>query len=337
MMRAKLDKELEKSNTRGRGDVLRKVGWGLKFIGPEKKSLNTKPSPLAASKSKLRPSSEARPRKRALLIGVSYKKQKHELKGTINDVKKMKNWLIHNFDFKQENILILTDEPEPELIPTKKNIQNCMKWFMESCQAHDSLVFYFSGHGLRQPDFDGDELDGFDETICPVDFMEAGMIFDNEIFLTIVQPLPKDAKLHAIVDACHSGSILDLSFVYNRERKIWEYNVPPSVPIKQTNGGLAITISACRDDQVAADTDAFSADSTMSGALTYTLTSIMKDRQEITYGDLLDTIYRSIEAADQQGCLAYRVLKRMLNARLLQKPQLLSSEPFDVYQTYFVL
>ena len=86
---------------------------------------------------------------------------------------------------------------------------------MKDNQCGDSLVFYFSGHGLRQPDFFDDERDGFDETICPLDFRTAGMIIDNEINDTIVRPLVKGVKLHAIVDACHSGTILDLPHVYN--------------------------------------------------------------------------------------------------------------------------
>lgn len=89
---------------------------------------------------------------------------------------------------------------------------------MEGSESGDSLVFYFSGHGLRQPDFNNDERDGFDETICPVDFMQEGMILDNDINSTIVWPLKEGVTLHAIVDACHSGTILDLEHVYNRER-----------------------------------------------------------------------------------------------------------------------
>lgn len=103
-------------------------------------------------------------------------------------------------------------------MPTKKNIQNGLKWLVEGCTGGDNLVFYFSGHGLRQPDFDMDELDGYDETICPVDFMEEGMITDNEINATIVSPLKNGVTLHAIVDACHSGTILDLAYVYDRDR-----------------------------------------------------------------------------------------------------------------------
>lgn len=96
-----------------------------------------------------------------------------------------------------------------------------MKWLVEDNQPGDSLVFYFSGHGLRQPDFNNDELDGFDETICPVDFVQEGMIFDNDINITIVRPLKQGVTLHAIVDACHSGTVLDLQYVYDQKRLVY--------------------------------------------------------------------------------------------------------------------
>lgn len=89
-----------------------------------------------------------------------------------------------------------------------------MRWLVEGVQRGDSLVFYFSGHGSNVPDFCNDEVDGFNETLCPVDYRTAGMIIDDEINATIVRPLPKGAYLHAIVDACHSGTILDLQHVY---------------------------------------------------------------------------------------------------------------------------
>jgi hypothetical protein len=38
-------------------------------------------------------------------------------------------------------------------------------------------------------------------------------ILNDEINATIIGPLPFGAKLHAIIDACHSGNVLDLSFV----------------------------------------------------------------------------------------------------------------------------
>lgn len=86
---------------------------------------------------------------------------------------------------------------------------------MSGIQSGDSLVFYFSGHGKRQRDHKRDEIDGFDETICPMDFEKRGMILDNDINDAIVRPLTQNVTLHAIVDSCHSGTVLDLPCVFN--------------------------------------------------------------------------------------------------------------------------
>ncbi|GMI88353.1 hypothetical protein HRI_002504600 [Hibiscus trionum] len=276
--------------------------------------------------------------KRAVLCGVSYKKWKYKLKGTINDVFNMKDLLIEKYRYKEENMLLLTEEqPDARLIPTKANIENCLKWLVKGSKSGDSLVFYYSGHGLRQPDFENDEIDGFDETICPVDFLKEGMILDNDIYATIVKPLTDGVTLHAIVDACHSGTILDLEHVYDREHKRWTDNKPPSGVRKQTSGGKAYCISACGDDQVAADTTAFSSNQ-MSGALTFILIEVVRGNPDITYGDLLDEMQGKIEKANQQGCGGgSRILSRFCGPNLTQKPLLSASEEFEVYRTKFKL
>ena len=40
---------------------------------------------------------------------------------------------------------------------------------------------FISGHGSQKRDADGDESDGFDETICPVDYSSAGEILDDDM------------------------------------------------------------------------------------------------------------------------------------------------------------
>uniref|UniRef100_A0A6V7QRL1 Metacaspase-1-like n=1 Tax=Ananas comosus var. bracteatus TaxID=296719 RepID=A0A6V7QRL1_ANACO len=90
----------------------------------------------------------------------------------------------------------------------------------------------------------------------PLDFEENGVILDDEINATIVRPLPRNVKLHAVVDACHSGTILDLPYLCRLSRyKLsffrgfrtgsyqWEDHSPPSGEYKGTSGGLAILIS----------------------------------------------------------------------------------------------
>lgn len=62
--------------------------------------------------------------------------------------------------------------------------------------------------------------DGCDKAICPVDYEHKGNILSDEINATIVRPLPRGAKLHAIIDACHSGNVLDLAFVCKMNRSV---------------------------------------------------------------------------------------------------------------------
>ena len=74
-------------------------------------------------------------------------------------------------------------------------------------------MFYYAGHGCQVPDEDGDEVDGYDEALCPVDYKAVGMILDDEINATIVAPLPRGATLHSVIDTCFSGTLLDLPFL----------------------------------------------------------------------------------------------------------------------------
>lgn len=111
-----------------------------------------------------------------------------------------------------ELYIFAEEEANPDRIPTKRNILNALRWLVEGCQARDSLVFHFSGHGTRHIDLDMDEIDGYDESISPVDHDTEGDIRDDEINSIIVRPLPRGATLHALFDACHSGTSLDLPF-----------------------------------------------------------------------------------------------------------------------------
>ncbi|XP_057488855.1 metacaspase-3-like isoform X2 [Actinidia eriantha] len=230
---------------------------------------NQKPNPVSFA--------AGHQQKKALLCGVSYEKKNHKLKGTVNDVNRMKCLLVDLYGFPVNAIHVLTEEKNnTDLSPTKKNIQKALSWLVEDCKSGDSLVFYFSGHGLRQPDFNGDELDG----------------------------------------------------------KRWEDNKPPSGARKCTNGGLAISLSACADDQMAADTAAFTGNE-MSGALTYIFVQTIRENPQITYGDLLNEMKEKMELANRKGCLNSPFLKKLFHCNLMQECQLSSSKEFDVNAEQF--
>jgi hypothetical protein len=159
-------------------------------------------------------------RKRALLIGINYFGQRGELRGCIADVNNVKQFLIQEYGFQEspETLVVLTDEPKnksnPWFLPTRNSIIAAMQWLVKDAQPGDSLFLHYSGHGGQQADQDGDEEDGTDETILPLDFEKVGMIIDDEIHDLVVKPLPEGVKLTAVFDSCHSGTAMDLPFVY---------------------------------------------------------------------------------------------------------------------------
>ncbi|KAK4488565.1 hypothetical protein RD792_004331 [Penstemon davidsonii] len=290
-------------------------------------------------------------RKKAVIVGISYRYSRHELKGCINDAKCMKHLLMNKFRFPEASILMLTEEEiDPYRIPTKSNLRMALYWLVQGCQPGDSLVFHYSGHGSRQRNYNGDEVDGFDETLCPLDFETQGMIVDDEINASIVRPLPHGVKLHAIIDACHSGTVLDLPFLCRMNRSgqyIWEDHRPRSGVWKGTNGGEAISFSGCDDDQTSADTSALSK-ITSTGAMTFCFIQAIERGHGTTYGSILTAMRTAIRDAGSSGPSlgggAVTSLLTMLltggsggGGGLSQEPQLTAIQPFDVYTKPFIL
>lgn len=76
-----------------------------------------------------------------------------------------------------------------------------------------------AGHGSQKRDWSGDERDGMNETICPTDFRQAGQIIDDELNRHLVNPLGDGVRLHALLDACHSGTGMDLRHVTKLDKR----------------------------------------------------------------------------------------------------------------------
>ncbi|CAJ2633222.1 metacaspase-3-like isoform X1 [Trifolium pratense] len=280
--------------------------------------------------------------KRAVLFGISYGNRANSLKGSLNDVHCMKYFLTQNLGFPADSIHMLTYEPgerNPMRIPTKYNMRMAMRWLVEGCQPGDSLVLHFSAHGSREVDHSMDEVDGYDEAICPVDYESEGKILDDEINATIVRPLPHGAKLHAVIDTCFSGTVLDLPFMCRINRKGyygWEDHRHPRAGYKGTRGGLAVCISACDDDGSAADTSAFSGMES-AGALTYSFIQAMQVGRNLTYGQLLNGMRSTIRGAREKFGPDYQEHVMENRQQYAHEPQLSSSEKFDIYSKYIAM
>ncbi|KAF2444112.1 hypothetical protein P171DRAFT_432194 [Karstenula rhodostoma CBS 690.94] len=184
-------------------------------------------------------------RRKALLIGINYFGQRGQLRGCINDVKNMSTYLNAHFNYKREDMVLLTDDQQnPMSQPTKANILRAMHWLVKDAQPNDSLFFHYSGHGGQAKDLDGDEDDGYDEVIYPVDFRTAGHIVDDEMHRIMVGPLQPGVRLTAIFDSCHSGSALDLPYIYSTSGVVKE----PNLAKEAGQGLLGIMSSYARND-----------------------------------------------------------------------------------------
>ncbi|KAK8861765.1 metacaspase-1 [Kwoniella newhampshirensis] len=166
-------------------------------------------------------------RRKALCIGINYIGSSNALAGCINDAHNVQKFLIERYNYRAEDIVMLTDDARnPRQIPTRANMISAMNWLVQGAQPNDALFFHYSGHGGQTEDLDGDEDDGYDEVIYPLDFKQAGHIVDDERNHNImVRPLPAGCRLTAIFDSCHSGSCLDLPYIYSTEGTIKEPNL----------------------------------------------------------------------------------------------------------------
>jgi len=157
--------------------------------------------------------------KKALFIGINYFGTAAELKGCINDVQNVSTLVCKRFGF--NNCLYLTDDQsDPNKKPTYDNIINAMRWLVQDAKPGDSLFFHYSGHGGTAKDSETDEIDGFDETILPLDYNQKGQIVDDVIYANMVQPLPKGCRLTAVFDSCHSGTVMDLPYTYQCDGQV---------------------------------------------------------------------------------------------------------------------
>ena len=80
------------------------------------------------------------------------------------------------------------------LCNTSSNYVEGLQWLLRDNQPNDSLFLHFSGHGGQTDDLDGDEVDGQDEFIRPVDFKTAGVIVDDELKALVSKLLPKGVR-----------------------------------------------------------------------------------------------------------------------------------------------
>jgi metacaspase-1 len=205
----------------------------------------------------------------ALLMGLNYKGTSSELSGCINDIENTSKILTSVFNYQPENIVCMTDNTQ--LKPTANNI--CSQLINIAKRTYDDPIkevwISYSGHGSYIKDESGDEDDGQDECLVPLDYSESGLISDDTLnhLLGLMKP---GVKVVFIIDACHSETMLDLQYRYISGKKS---------EIENTNSKAkcnCIMISGCKDDQTSSDAYDINNSKEYSGAMTTALLTVLK-------------------------------------------------------------
>jgi len=259
-------------------------------------------SPLMAPQLEPHMQATRRPaRRRAVLIGINYFGTRAELRGCINDVHNLRSLLVETFGWEPSCIRTLTDD-SPSSMPTRHNIECALRWLVEDVQPTDAFFLHFSGHGAQEEDPNGFEEDGMHETICPVDFQEAGMITDDHLNELVIRMLPQGARLTAVMDCCHSGTGLDLPWMHMGQG--WREETNPF----HTVGDVQM-FSGCEDHDTSAD--ACEPGGAAGGAMTTAFCDVLRRDPCPVYPQLMAQL-RSV----------------MCQRGFSQRPQLTSSQAF---------
>lgn len=294
--------------------------------------------------------SQCNGKKKALCIGINYIGQKSELNGCINDANNIQRFLCRYYGYKAEDIVMLTDDSrDPRHMPTRENILHAMQWLIKGAAPNDSLFFHYSGHGGQTKDLDGDEADGYDEVIYPVDFERNGHIVDDMMHDIMVKPLPPGCRLTSIFDSCHSGSALDLPYTYSTEGKLKE----PNLAAEAGQGLLSAVSAYARGDVGGIFQSAMGLVKTATGSSTkadkYSKATKTSPADVISWSGCKDsqTSADASEAGQATGAMSFAFISALsannqqsyqqllnnirdiLRNKYSQKPQLSSSHPMD--------
>lgn len=164
--------------------------------------------------------------RRAVVVAINYVGQQGELRGCHNDALNMIEYIKDVHGFPEENITILMDDGN-HTEPTRDNILAAYRKLVRESQPGDVVFTHYSGHGGKLRDQDGDEADGFDETLVPVDYVQSGQIRDDDLFTTLVGPMARGVVMTCLMDCCHSGTVLDLPFEFVADGQQQEMHAKP--------------------------------------------------------------------------------------------------------------
>lgn len=208
---------------------------------------------------------------RAYLFGLNYASEPEaKLNGCVNDVNMMADYLT-----KKHKIpcTVFTDDTKREACTAMGIIQKLYEAAVQSFREDlDYVWIHYSGHGSSLRDRSGDERDGRDECLVPVDFKTAGVIPDDYI-VKLFQLFNPKTRIVFMFDCCHSGTIGDVKYSWEGPSRVSVENILCNVNAR------VITISGCLDAQTSADAYNVLGDGKYVGAMTANLLQVLNGTQ----------------------------------------------------------
>ena len=153
--------------------------------------------------------------RRALLIGISDYGNEMEDPNKWTNISGANDVALLSPLFKQQGYKVTTLS---DAQATYSGIISALKKIAKQSQKGDIVYLHFSMHGQPFEDLNGDEADGWDEALIPVDakmqykkgvYEGKKHLLDDELEKYISQirnTIGPNGKLYVVLDACHSGT-----------------------------------------------------------------------------------------------------------------------------------
>jgi hypothetical protein len=142
---------------------------------------------------------------KALLMGINKYKNVTPLRGCENDVQNLRDLLVKQLGFQEDNVRALLSAKV-----VKSEVKKQMNWLFEGARSGDRVVLQFSGHGSYTVDLNDDEDDRRDELVCLYDmdvtFKDKNSYLLDDELRAWTKKKPAGVSLVVILDSCHSGT-----------------------------------------------------------------------------------------------------------------------------------
>ena len=208
-------------------------------------------------------------RKRAFMVGISH--YDTELTGyQWNNINGVEDVLLLSPILQKQGFSLTTILDEQA---TYYNITHQLTRFINTTKKGDIVYIHFSTHGQPVEDLNGDEADGWDEAIVPIDAYKTYRkgVYEGKHHLTddqlntrfneLRKKIGPTGFLYVVIDACHAGTssrandetIRGTNVGFTSNRKIFKpspdkkshYKIDASAKLSHV-----MFIEACRADQV---------------------------------------------------------------------------------------